>query len=46
MLGADDWWDLRDELLGVIAEDDLKRVRPWYAMVLLSSHASAARGPR
>jgi uncharacterized protein YbaP (TraB family) len=44
-LGADDWWDLRDALLGVIKEDDLKRVRPWYAMSLLSSHATPTHGP-
>ena len=44
-LGADDWWELRDALLGVIGDDDLKRVRPWYAMALLSSHAGPTRGP-
>lgn len=44
-LGADDWWELRDALLGVIGEDDLKRVRPWYAMALLSSHALPTHGP-
>jgi uncharacterized protein YbaP (TraB family) len=44
-LGADDWWELRDALLGVIHEDDLKRVRPWYAMSLLSSHATPTHGP-
>ncbi len=45
LLGNDDWWELRDALLGVIEEDELKRVRPWYAMSLLSSHATPARGP-
>ncbi|MBV8762002.1 MAG: TraB/GumN family protein [Deltaproteobacteria bacterium] len=45
LLGNDDWWELRDALLGVIKEDDLKRVRPWYAMSLLSSHATPTRGP-
>lgn len=45
LLGADDWWELRDQLLGVIHEDDLERVRPWYAMSLLSSHATPVRGP-
>ena len=44
-LGDDDWWELRDALLGVIKEDDLRRVRPWYAMTLLSSHATPTRGP-
>ncbi|CAN5906276.1 TraB/GumN family protein [soil metagenome] len=34
MLG-DDWWDLRDALRGTIREDDLKRVKPWYALILL-----------
>lgn len=45
LLGNDDWWDLRDALIGVIKEDELKRVRPWYAMSLLSSHATPTRGP-
>jgi uncharacterized protein YbaP (TraB family) len=45
LLGNDDWWELRDALIGVIKEDELKRVRPWYAMSLLSSHATPARGP-
>ena len=45
LLGNDDWWELRDALLGVIKEDELKRVRPWYAMSLLSSHATPTRGP-
>src|SRR4051812_14351859 len=45
LLGGDDWWELRDQLLGVIHEDDLKRMRPWYAMALLSSHATPMRGP-
>jgi hypothetical protein len=39
-----DWIDLRDALRGVIREDDLRRVRPWFAMSLLSSHAAPARG--
>ncbi|HEY4181127.1 MAG TPA: TraB/GumN family protein [Kofleriaceae bacterium] len=34
MLG-DDWWDLRDALRGTIHEDDLKRTRPWFALILL-----------
>ncbi len=45
LLGNDDWWELRDALLGVIKEDELKRVRPWYALSLLSSHATPTRGP-
>lgn len=35
-LGADDWWDLRDALRGKIREDDLRRARPWYALILLN----------
>jgi uncharacterized protein len=31
-LPADDWYDLRDLLRGVVKEADLARVRPWYAM--------------
>ena len=45
LLGNDDWWELRDALIGVIHEDELERVRPWYAMSLLSSHATPTRGP-
>ena len=37
-LPAGDWYDLRDALLGVIKEDDLRRAQPWYAMTLLSTH--------
>ena len=44
-LPADDWWELRDALAGVIKEDELARLRPWYAMSLLSSHAQPTRGP-
>jgi uncharacterized protein YbaP (TraB family) len=35
-LPADDWYDLRDALRGVMKEADLARVRPWYAMSKLS----------
>lgn len=45
LLPADDWWDLRDALLGKIKEDDLRRVRPWYAMSLLTSAFSPTPGP-
>ena len=45
LLGNDDWWELRDALLGVVKEDDLARLRPWYALSLLSSHATPTRGP-
>ncbi|MBA3457670.1 MAG: TraB/GumN family protein [Deltaproteobacteria bacterium] len=35
-LSADDWWDLRNALRGKIREDDLRRARPWYALILLN----------
>ena len=31
-----DWYDLRDQLAGTIKEDSLRRMRPWYAMILLN----------
>jgi uncharacterized protein YbaP (TraB family) len=37
-------WDLRDALIGVIREDDLRRVRPWYAMSLLTAHVGRFTG--
>jgi uncharacterized protein YbaP (TraB family) len=39
-LATDDWWDLRDALRGKIREDDLKRARPWYALILLNRRAA------
>ncbi|MDX2092459.1 MAG: TraB/GumN family protein [Kofleriaceae bacterium] len=39
-LATDDWWDLRDALRGKIREDDLKRVRPWYALILMNRRAA------
>ena len=36
LLPLDDWWALRDVLRGTIKEADLARVRPWYAMTLLT----------
>jgi uncharacterized protein len=41
---ADDWYDLRDALRGVIKEDDLRRAAPWYAMTLLTTHLAPAPG--
>ena len=35
-LPTDDWWELRDTLRGKLREDDLKRARPWYALLLLN----------
>ncbi len=43
-LTASDWWDLRDALAGVIAEDELKRERPWLAMEQLTE--TMAPSPR
>jgi len=45
LLPADDWWDLRDALLGKIKEDDLRRAKPWYAMSLLSTYLAPTPGP-
>lgn len=39
-LAPDDWWDLRDALRGVIREDDLRRARPWYALILLNRRSA------
>lgn len=36
LLPASDWWDLRDALRGAVAEDDLKRARPWFALTQLT----------
>ena len=44
LLPPDDWYDLRDALRGVIKEDALRRVRPWYAMSLLTAAASRPPG--
>src|SRR5262249_10091105 len=43
LIGADDWYELRDALAGRVAEDELRRARPWYAMSLLTS--AMAPGP-
>ena len=37
---GDDWWDLRDALRDRIREDDLRRARPWYALILLNRRAA------
>jgi len=44
LLPADDWWELRDALREVIAEDALKRARPWLAVSQLT--AAMAPSPR
>jgi uncharacterized protein YbaP (TraB family) len=46
LLPSDDWYDLRDTLVGAkIKEDDLRRARPWYAMSLLTTHLAPSPGP-
>jgi uncharacterized protein YbaP (TraB family) len=45
LLPADDWYDLRDALRGVIKEDDLRRARPWYAMARLNAHVAPSPQP-
>ena len=42
-LPASEWYDLRDTLVGVIKEDDLRRAAPWYAMTLLSTHMAPTK---
>jgi uncharacterized protein YbaP (TraB family) len=44
LLPADDWWDLRDALRGVIKEEVLARARPWFAMSQLTT--TMAPSPR
>jgi uncharacterized protein YbaP (TraB family) len=44
LLPADDWWDLRDALRGVIKEEALARVRPWFAISQLT--ATMAPSPK
>ncbi len=43
-LPAADWYDLRDRLAGTIKEDVLRRVRPWYAMILLDKVVAPNKG--
>jgi uncharacterized protein YbaP (TraB family) len=42
-LPSDDWYDLRDTLAGTIKEDALRRVRPWYALILLNNKVSPGK---
>ena len=44
LLPTSDWYDLRDALIGVVKEEDLKRARPWYAMTRLMLHRDPNRG--
>jgi len=43
LLPASDWYDLRDALAGTIKEDDLRRVRPWYALILLNNRVAPGK---
>jgi uncharacterized protein len=45
LLPSDDWYDLRDALLGKVKEDELRRAKPWYAMSLLSTYSAPSPGP-
>jgi len=45
LLPAEDWYDLRDALRGVIREADLARARPWFAMSRLSATTAASPSP-
>ncbi len=45
LLPADDWWDLRDALLGKVKEVNLSRAKPWFAMSLLTNNLSPLSGP-
>jgi hypothetical protein len=42
-LSSDDWYDLRDTLLGTVKEDDLRRMRPWLAMIKLNNKVSPGK---
>lgn len=42
---ADDWWDLVTLLSGVMREDDLRRARPWFALVTLRGHIAKSPKP-
>lgn len=44
-LSSDDWYDLRDALIGKVKEDDLRRAKPWYAMSLLTTYLGPSPGP-
>jgi uncharacterized protein YbaP (TraB family) len=44
-LPVDDWWELRDALRGTIREEELARVRPWYAMTLLTRQVTGKAVP-
>ncbi len=43
-LPPEDWYDLRDRLAGTVKEDALRRMRPWYAMILLNKVVAPNKG--
>lgn len=40
LLSPDDWYELRDTLRGNVREDELRRFRPWFAMIRLTQKLS------
>lgn len=36
LLAPDDWYELRDVMRGTVKEEELRRFRPWYAMIRLT----------
>ena len=40
LLSPDDWYELRDLLRGTVKEDELRRYRPWLAMIRLTQKLS------
>ncbi len=40
LLSPDDWYELRDILRGNVREDELRRFRPWFAMIRLTQKLS------
>jgi uncharacterized protein len=45
LLGDQAWFELRDALAGVISDEALRRVRPWYAMSLLTRASADLPSP-
>lgn len=45
LLPAEEWYELRDALRGVVKEDELKRARPWYAMARLNATVAPSPSP-
>jgi uncharacterized protein YbaP (TraB family) len=43
-LPADDWWDLQEALRGKAKHINVARVKPWFAMSLLTTHESPTPG--